>query len=98
MPKTEYAKDQLKRLQKTRYAAKYLKAALEEGDEPAFLLGLRNVVEAHGGISAVARESSIARQHLHRMLAEGGNPTLSRLIAVLNAVGITLDFEAKDVA
>ena len=52
------------------YAAKYLKASFEDGDEAGFLLALRNVVEAHGAISEVARESKVTRQHLHRVLTD----------------------------
>ena len=96
MPTKNHQKDLLKRLTSYSYSAKYLKAAFEDGDEPAFLLALRNVVEAHGGISAIARKSAISRQHLHRILSEGGNPTLSTLKEILNSVGINISFSAQD--
>ena len=95
MPKRDYQEDLLERLSSSKYAAKYLKAAFDEGDEPGFLLALRNVVEAHGGISKIATESEVTRQHLHRVLSEEGNPTLSTLRSVLDAVGIEIDFSPE---
>lgn len=95
MPTRSYKKDLLKRLSAPRYAAKYLKAAFEEGNESEFLVALRNVVEAHGGVSAVASESDITRQHLHRVLSKEGNPTLSTLKSILRAVGVKIDFSVE---
>lgn len=95
MPTRSHQDDLLKRLSSPKYAAKYLKAAFQDGDEPAFLLALRNVVDAHGGVSKIASESDIARQHLHRILSEDGNPTLSTLKSVLHAVGINIDFSPE---
>jgi len=96
MPTQSHKEDLLQRLAVCDYAAKYLKASFEEGDEAGFLLALRNVVEAHSGISKVARESKVTRQHLHRVLTEEGNPTLSTLKSILEAVGLTLDFSPQD--
>ena len=97
MPTISYKIDLLKRLESHRYAAKYLKAAFDEtlhdGDMDAFLLALRNVVEASGNISAVANQSGITRQHLHKLLSGKGNPTLDTLTSVLKSVGISLSFE-----
>lgn len=95
MPTRNYQDDLLKRLASSKYAAKYLKAAFDDGDEPGFLLALRNVVEAHGGMSKIAADSEVTRQHLHRILSEEGNPTLSTLKSVLNAVGIDIDFSPE---
>ncbi|MEL7419798.1 MAG: transcriptional regulator [Cyanobacteria bacterium J06555_3] len=79
--------DLLKRLANTEYAAKYLKAAFDEtltdGNKAAFLLALKNVVEATGAMQTVANEAHISRQHLYRILSEEGNPTLETLTSVL---------------
>jgi hypothetical protein len=51
MPTKDYQTDLLKRLANGEYAAQYLKAALDEtlvdGNKSAFLLALKNVVEAN---------------------------------------------------
>jgi probable addiction module antidote protein len=61
-------------------AVEYLKAAMESLDNPddraAGLLALRTVVEAYGGLGAVAAEAGISRESLYRALSPKGNPTL----------------------
>ena len=47
---TEYQKDLIEALKKPDDATAYLNAALEEGDRETFLLALRNVAEANGGL------------------------------------------------
>jgi DNA-binding phage protein len=52
-PTVDYRQHLLKDLKDTDYAAGYLTAALEEGED-VFLLALRDVAQAHGGITALA--------------------------------------------
>lgn len=97
MPTKDYKTNLLQRLRDSQYAATYLKAALDEtlsdGNTEAFLLALKNVVEATGSTQTVADESNISRQHLYRILSGDGNPTLDTLTSVLQAVGLTIDFK-----
>jgi probable addiction module antidote protein len=69
-------------------AALYLEEALAAGDTDAFKLALRNVVEARGGMAALARETALSREALYRTLSESGNPTLETLSRVLGALGL----------
>jgi len=76
------------------FAAEYLRAALEEDDEPAVLLiALRHIAEARGGIAKVAKAAGIERESLYRALSLRGNPRLSTLVAVTKAVGLRLTVE-----
>ena len=76
------------------FASEYLKAAMEDRDEPQVLLiALRRIAKARGGIAAVARRAGVSRESLHRALAERGNPRLSTLHAVAKAVGLRLTVE-----
>ena len=78
------------------FAAEYLRAALEEDDEPGVLLvALRRVAEARGGIAKVAKAAGIERESLYRALSVRGNPRLSTLVAVAKAVGLKLTVEAQ---
>lgn len=81
------------------FAIEYLKAALEELDNPdnraAGLLALRDVAEAYGGLAAVAAQAGISREALYRSLSPKGNPTLKTLLAVLKSVGMRLSVEAE---
>jgi len=77
------------------FAAEYLRAALEDADDPrVLLLALRRVAEARGGIAKVAKAAGIARESLYRALSAHGNPRLSTLVAVTKAMGLKLTLEA----
>lgn len=73
-------------------ALDYLRTAFdeldEEGGESAFLLALRHVVEAQGGMAAVAERAKVSRESLYRALSPRGNPTLRTMTAVIKATGI----------
>lgn len=85
-----YRENLLESLKKPEDAAHYLNACLEDRDARVFLLALRDVADAHGGILAVARETHLNRESLYRMLSKSGNPSLESLAAVLNACGLRL--------
>src|SRR5450759_4421326 len=77
------------------FAAEYLRAALEDADEPSVLLiALRRIAEARGGMAKVAKAAGIERESLYRALSVRGNPRLSTLVAVTKAVGLRLTVEA----
>jgi probable addiction module antidote protein len=76
------------------FATEYLKAALEDTDEPSVLLvALRRITQARGGFAKVAKAAGIERESLHRALSPRGNPRLSTLVAVMQAIGLKLTVE-----
>ncbi len=76
------------------FAAEYLKAALNDEDEPQVLLiALRHLAQAQG-IAKVAKAAGVERESLYRALSEHGNPRLSTLFAVTKAIGLRLTVEA----
>jgi probable addiction module antidote protein len=75
-------------------AAAYLNAALEDGSQDVFLLALRDVANARG-LTHLARETSLNRENMYRILSEKGNPQLSSLTALLDALGLKLAVEPK---
>jgi probable addiction module antidote protein len=77
------------------FAAEYLKAAMEDTEEPEVLLiALRRVAEARGGVAKVAKAAGIERESLYRALSARGNPRWSTLVAVTKAMGLKLTVEA----
>jgi probable addiction module antidote protein len=77
-----------------KFAAEYLRAALEDEDDPrVILIALRHVARARG-IAKVAKAAGIERESLYRALSSKGNPRLSTLLAVMKAMGIKLTVEA----
>ncbi len=91
-----YQLDLIERLKNRDYAIVYLNAALEEsikGDaesQDLFLRDMRNVAEAQGSISELARQSHIRLDCLYRMLSKKGNPELNSLVSLLHAMGFSL--------
>jgi putative addiction module killer protein/probable addiction module antidote protein len=76
------------------FAAEYLRAALEDEDEPRVLLvALRRVADARGGIAKIAKAAGVERESLYRALSAQGNPRLSTLVAVTKAMGLKLTVE-----
>lgn len=72
-------------------AISYLEVVLEEyekdGDTLGFLIGLRNVSEAQGGLNEFARRTDTDPQHLFKALSRNEKQDLDTLEAVLNDLG-----------
>ena len=85
-----YRRSLLKPLRNPDGSAQYLNACLEDLDARVFLLALRDVADARGGIRALSRDAHLNRESLYRMLSKSGNPSLDSLAAVLNACGLRL--------
>ena len=83
-------------LQDPTEALGYLNACLEGGDPDVFLLALRDVARARGGVAKLAENASLNREHLYRMLSENGNPELRSLEALLDALGFRLSITLKE--
>ena len=87
----EWLKQQLNDLD---FAAGYITESLDEG-EAAFLLAVRDVVEAQGGIGSLSKSTALNREGLYDMLSETGNPRLSSLSTVFTAMGLQLAVTKK---
>lgn len=76
------------------FAIEYLCVALEEideaGGEAGFLTAVRRVAEARGGMTSLAQATGLARPNLYRALAADGDPRLSTLLKVMQALGVGL--------
>ena len=64
----------------TEYRDRYMQLAVEEyqqdKDMQAFLLSLRYVAEALGGIPELSRKTNIGKTSLYKVLSGDGNPKL----------------------
>ncbi|OGW88643.1 MAG: transcriptional regulator [Omnitrophica bacterium RIFCSPLOWO2_01_FULL_50_24] len=85
----------IKILKDPQEASAYLNAALEAGDKKAFLMALRNVLEAHGGMTRISDRAKINRVSLYKMLSRDGNPGFENLLTLLNVVGIRFQVTAR---
>jgi probable addiction module antidote protein len=72
----------------------YLSDCLEEGPE-VFLVALRDVAKARGGMAKLAEETNLTREALYRMLSNEGNPTFSSISSIIEALGLKLELTSK---
>ena len=77
--------------------AAYLDAIMEEG-EPALIAAALGDVARARNLSQLAREVGMSRQGLDKALSGGGNPSLSTLMKVAQALGLQLSFKPMHVA
>jgi len=88
----------LQHLKEPKRADFALKLALKEfgrdGDVNALLDTLRLVARAQGGISHLARKTSVSRQALSEALSPNGNPRLRTFQSVLEALGLKMTLKA----
>lgn len=82
-------------LRNPKEAEAYLNASLDENDPELFLLALRNVADAQGGMSKFAKKARLNRESLYRMLSEKGNPQLDSLTQLLDVMGFRLAIGLK---
>jgi probable addiction module antidote protein len=77
-------------LKNPEFAAAYLEEVLRECSIPSFLLAVKNVVIANGGIKKVAKNSKRGRESMYKSLSQSGNPRFSTVNSILSEVGLQL--------
>lgn len=86
----------LEQLRDHDFAVAYLNEALSEslkGDEESqqlFLVALRNVADAQGGIRALAKKANVGRESLYKTLSGTGNPKWHTLASLVIALRLNL--------
>lgn len=83
-----YAKD-------PQLAADMLNACLAEGEMDEFLIALRHIAKAFGGLHEVARVTGLHEKTLYKSLNPTGNPTLKTLMGLADAMNMQLAFVPK---
>ena len=92
MPSKPYKPALLERLKDSDYAVDYLTEVLQSETQEAFLIALRNVIDARQeNVSDLAKEIGVTRQGLYKMLSEDGNPRLSTLSQLLKSLGMKME-------
>ncbi len=75
-------------LQDPEFAAGYLEDVLKKGNMDSFLLAIRNVALANGGMQKLAIRTQLGRESMYKALSEDGNPQFSTLQTILNKMGL----------
>ena len=70
----------------------YLKIAIEDYEQdkdlPAFLLALRTIAIASGGIQNLATKTNLNRQTIYKALSPKGNPSFALVDTIANSLGM----------
>ena len=93
-----YKADLHERLRDPEYAAEYLAQVLAEKDRAAFLIALKDVVEAGGGVGELAGRVGLKRPSLYKILSKNGNPTLETLQEILKPLGLRVSVTLDEAA
>jgi len=93
-----YKNDLKKRLRDPEYAAEYLAQTLGQKDSAAFLIALKDVVEAGEGMGSLAGRVSLKRPSLYKILSKKGNPTLATLQEILKPLGLRVSVVLDEAA
>ncbi len=94
-PFRDYEEDLVERLKDPEYAYEYLKAAIDEKDEPRILMNALSRIAKAKGVREISAKTKLNRESLYRLLSKDGNPTLTSLYAILDALGLKLSVEPK---
>jgi len=91
-----YKENLIKKLKDPEYASAYLSACLEESfeakDMGIFQLAVRDVVEAHGGMTEISSKMQVNRESFYRSLSQKGKARFSTLANAIRACGLEMDF------
>ena len=85
------------RLVDAAYAKEYLAVVLEEYEEDgnieAFLLAVKDVANAQGGLSKLAARVQLSHQSLYKVLSENGTLQFNTIGAILHGLGFKFSIE-----
>jgi probable addiction module antidote protein len=95
-PSLRYEDWLIEQLKSPAEAAAYLETVIEEGNQAAIMLALRQVAQAQGGVAEIARKAKLTREATYKMLSKSGNPELRSLTAVLQATGLRIAVKPID--
>ncbi|MEW6516652.1 MAG: addiction module antidote protein [candidate division FCPU426 bacterium] len=90
--KAGFQKDLVNYLKDPEAAAEYLNAALAGGDQKVLCIALRNVAQAHGNMTELAKSCKMSRNNLYHITSKKGNPSLGSILKIIRCLGMNLTF------
>jgi probable addiction module antidote protein len=102
MVHSDFRKYHLERLKDNKEAIMYLEIAIQEfeqdGDTQAFLMALRDVAEAQGGMTQLSNKTKLSRTSLYKALSSHGNPKIDTISNILKGLGFRIKLEPYKVS
>ena len=94
-PAVDYNEWLYEQLKDPELASGYLNDALKEGDKDGFLLALKQVLIAQGGMMKISDKTKMNRVSLYKMLSKNGNPGLENIMKLLQTAGVRFQIVPK---
>lgn len=89
----------IEQLQDPDEAKAHLELAIDEfskdGDSEAFMLMLRLVAEAQGGVAQLAKKSNLSRQNLYKILTYKTVPKFNTALAIIKGLGFKMNISRE---
>ena len=76
-------------------AVEYLNASLTEEDPRMFLMALRDVTKAFGGMKLMADRTGLNRESLYKALSGKRYPRINSINTLLGALGFAIEIKMK---
>lgn len=73
----------------------YLNEAIQTKDPHALFVAIRNVINAHDGMTQMEKATGLKRQTLYKMLSDNGNPGWVSMCTVLDSLGFSIELKMK---
>ena len=81
--------DAAKYLDSSEAIASFMSDAMKSGDA-AYIASAFGIVARAKGVSAIAEDTGLSREHLYRSFSDSGNPTLKTLLALMKSLHVEL--------
>jgi probable addiction module antidote protein len=85
-----YKEGLLERLKDKEYSVNYLTLALKDEDSRVFVLALKDVIKAHGGIGKASKRAKLSRASVYKMLSGERELGILKILRILDTIGIAL--------
>lgn len=93
----DYHIDQLRNPEDAKiYLSVKIEAYEKNENIEAFLLAVRDVAAAQGGMSKLAEHVGLTNEGLHKALSENGKPQLDTMRKILHELGFKFSIEARE--
>ncbi len=97
MIKSDFRKYHIEKLKDVNEALMYLEIALlefeEDGHSEAFLMAIKDVAEAQGGMTMLSKKTKLGRTGLYKTLSAAGNPKINTISTILKGLGFKIKLE-----
>jgi len=96
MKKCDFTESLMKKLRNNpQRCADYLNDVKEDGDEKAFWLAIKIIIDAHGGMTEIAKRANLNRPSMYKALSGEGSPRIDTIDKIMNSIGLDINYSVR---